>query len=155
MFLVELGALISVSWLTAVHIGPADVFATVGQAWLGLHGAPAVLGGATVRMVPLGLAGLVAAALVGGGSYYALQGKLGGSAGSSLDYVPADTLVFVGGLEPMSWSDLAAFRDSFSMGSKPEDMQKMVQDLLQAEGETPNCSLKHFEKYLGELNPSI
>lgn len=58
---VAIGALISVSWLTAVHVAPADVFATMGQAWLGLHGAPAVLGGVTVRMVPLGLAGLVAA----------------------------------------------------------------------------------------------
>lgn len=94
------------------------------------------------------VAGLVAAALVGGGSYYALQGKLGGSAGSSLDYVPADTLVFVGGLEPMSWSDLAAFRDSFSMGSKPEDMQKMVQDLLKAEGETPNQAPAGFRLLL-------
>lgn len=70
---VALGALISVSWLTAVHIGPADVFATVGQAWLGLHGAPAVLGGATVRMVPLGLAGLVAAGCAASAHHAAQQ----------------------------------------------------------------------------------
>ena len=34
------------------------------------------------------IAGLVAAALVGGGAYYALNGKLGGGSGvQSLDYV--------------------------------------------------------------------
>ncbi len=57
---VAVGALISVSWLTAVHIGPVEVFATMGQGWLALHGALASLGGANIRMVPLGLAGLVA-----------------------------------------------------------------------------------------------
>ena len=83
------------------------------------------------------IAGLVAAALVGGGAYYALNGKLGGGSGvQSLDYVPADTLVFAGGLEPMSWGDLAAFRDSFTMGSSPAEMQKMVDDLVKAELES-------------------
>ena len=83
------------------------------------------------------IAGLVAAALVGGGAYYALNGKLGGGSGvQSLDYVPADTLVFAGGLEPMSWGDLAAFRDSFTMGSNPAEMQKMVDELVKAELES-------------------
>lgn len=49
------GALASVSWLTAVHTTAAEVFATIGQGWLALHGVPAVLGGATIRMVPLGI----------------------------------------------------------------------------------------------------
>src|SRR5574344_1796817 len=83
------------------------------------------------------IAGLVAAAPVGGGAYYALNGNLAGGSGiQSLDYVPADTLVFEGGLEPMSWGDLAAFRDSFSMGSSPAEMQKMVDDLVKAELES-------------------
>jgi hypothetical protein len=94
------------------------------------------------------VAGLVAAALVGGGAYYTLQGKIGSTGGSSLDYVPADTLVFAGGLEPMSWSDLAAFRDSFSMGAKPEEMQKMVDSLLKSEGETSNKTPAGFRLLL-------
>ncbi|MFT3875414.1 MAG: DUF6350 family protein [Propioniciclava sp.] len=54
-----LGALISVSWLTAVHLPPAEVFGTIGQAWLSVHGATVVLGGVTLRMVPLGFAALL------------------------------------------------------------------------------------------------
>ncbi len=94
------------------------------------------------------VAGLVAVALVGGGAYYTLQGKMGSTGGSSLDYVPADTLVFAGGLEPMSWSDLAAFRDSFSVGAKPEEMQKMVDSLLKSEGETSNKTPAGFRLLL-------
>ncbi|MBP8039819.1 MAG: hypothetical protein KAY67_04670 [Aeromonadaceae bacterium] len=83
------------------------------------------------------IAGLVAAALVGGGAYYVTQGKLGGASGAqSLDYVPADTLVFAGGLEPMSWGDLAAFRDGFSVGSNPAEMQTFVNDLVKSETES-------------------
>lgn len=56
------GALIGIAWLGATHIAPADMLAAIGQAWLSLHGAPVVLGGVPLRIVPLGLAALVAGA---------------------------------------------------------------------------------------------
>ncbi len=71
---VVVGALAGVSWLTAAHTPAADVVATIGQGWLALHGVPATLGGATIRMVPLGLslmlvAGCAFAAHHAGGQY--------------------------------------------------------------------------------------
>ncbi len=80
------------------------------------------------------IATLVAAAVIGGGAYYALQHK-GASQASSLSYVPADTLVFAGGLEPMSWSQLAAFRDSFAFSGSPESTRKVIEELLKSEAE--------------------
>lgn len=80
------------------------------------------------------IATLVAAAVIGGGAYYALQYK-GASQASSLSYVPADTLVFAGGLEPMSWSQLAAFRDSFAFSGSPESTRKVIEELLKSEAE--------------------
>ena len=59
---VVVGLFASVSWLTAIHLAAADVFATIGQGWLALHGAAASIGGVHLGMVPLGLALLVAAA---------------------------------------------------------------------------------------------
>lgn len=58
---VLVGALVSVSWVTAAHTPAAQVLGTIGQAWLALHGAPATLGGATIRLVPLGLTLLLVA----------------------------------------------------------------------------------------------
>lgn len=57
---VLVGALVSVSWLTAVHVPAAEVFGTIGQGWLVLHGVPGGLAGATVRLVPLGATQLLA-----------------------------------------------------------------------------------------------
>ena len=57
---VLVGVLVSASWLTAIHLAAADVIATIGQGWLALHGVPVTLGEMTLRMVPLGLAGIVA-----------------------------------------------------------------------------------------------
>jgi hypothetical protein len=80
-----------------------------------------------IRMKKGVIATLVAAAVIGGGAYYALQHK-GASQASSLSYVPADTLVFAGGLEPMSWSQLAAFRDSFAFSGSPESTRKVIEE---------------------------
>lgn len=52
---VVVGALVSVSWITAPHVPAAEVLNAIGQGWLALHGVPVVLGGATLRMLPLGL----------------------------------------------------------------------------------------------------
>ena len=81
-----------------------------------------------------GVIATLVAAVIGGGAYYALQHK-GASQASSLSYVPADTLVFAGGLEPMSWSQLAAFRDSFAFSGSPESTRKVIEELLKSEAE--------------------
>lgn len=81
-----------------------------------------------------GVIATLVAAVIGGGAYYALQYK-GASQASSLSYVPADTLVFAGGLEPMSWSQLAAFRDSFAFSGSPESTRKVIEELLKSEAE--------------------
>ncbi len=58
---VAVAAVVSVGWLTAAHTPAPQVFGTIGQGWLALHGAPVVLGGATLRLVPLGLSLLLVA----------------------------------------------------------------------------------------------
>lgn len=44
------------------------------------------------------------AAALGAGAYYAVQQQNADAAGT-LTYVPADTLVFMGDLEPASWKE--------------------------------------------------
>ncbi|MDO5533170.1 MAG: DUF6350 family protein, partial [Propionibacteriaceae bacterium] len=59
---VVIGALVSVTWLTAVHTPAAQVVATIGQGWLAAHGVPVDLGGIHLAMPPLGLTALLVAA---------------------------------------------------------------------------------------------
>lgn len=49
------GALVSVSWLTAVHIPASEIFGIIGQGWLAVHGVTVGFGGATIRLMPLGI----------------------------------------------------------------------------------------------------
>lgn len=73
---VVVAALVTASWLTAAHTPASMVVATIGQAWLGVHGVPVTLGGATVRMVPLGITLLVAAACAFAAHHAAAQYEL-------------------------------------------------------------------------------
>ncbi len=45
------------------------------------------------------------AAALGAGAYYAIQQQNAGNTAGTLNYVPADTLVFMGDLEPASWKE--------------------------------------------------
>ena len=45
------------------------------------------------------------AAALGAGAYYAIQQQNAGDTAGTLNYVPADTLVFMGDLEPASWKE--------------------------------------------------
>lgn len=67
------------------------------------------------------LAGAVlAAAAIGGGSYYVVQQK---STSAILKYIPAETLFYVGDMQPMSWQDMASMRHTLMPGANL-DLQK-------------------------------
>ena len=57
------GVLVGGAWLSATWLPAETVLQTVGRGWLGLHGVGVELGGAEVRLAPLGLTLLVAIAL--------------------------------------------------------------------------------------------
>ena len=77
---VAVGAPVTVSWLTAAHTPAAQVFSTIGQGWLVAHGAPGVLGGATIRLVPLGLVLLLVAGCTLAAHHAAAQYELDAAA---------------------------------------------------------------------------
>ena len=86
------------------------------------------------------LAGLVvAAAAVGAGGYYFASHQKGAEAGS-LAYVPADTLLFAGGLEPMPWAAMTAFRDQFNFGMKPDQVNALIDEMIKADPESPDAA---------------
>lgn len=75
------------------------------------------------------------AAALGAGAYYAVQQQNTATAGS-LTYVPADTLVFMGDLEPASWKDTvsplqARFSQLFSGGAATsiQDIDKLQSEI--------------------------
>lgn len=103
---VVVGALASVSWLTAAHTPAAQVFGTIGQSWLALHGTPATLGGATIRLTPLGFTLLLVIGCALTAHHAAAQYELGagapakrwGIAWASVVGVCVATYVLVGGV---------------------------------------------------------
>ena len=86
------------------------------------------------------LAGLVVAAIAAGagGYYYASHNKAAGE--GALAYVPADTLLFAGGLEPMPWSAMAAFRDQFNFGMQPEQVNTLIEEMLKTDPQNPDAA---------------
>lgn len=107
------------------------------------------------------------AAAIGAGAYYAIQQQTDNTAGS-LAYVPADTLVFMGDLEPASWQETisplqARFSQIFAGSAKPSLQEiERIQKEIEAKPEEWNDGLKFifglYAEYVtlltkGTINP--
>lgn len=87
------------------------------------------------------------AAAIGAGAYYAIQQQTDNTL-TSLAYVPADTLVFMGDLEPASWQETisplqARFSQIFAGGTKASVQEiERLQKEIEAKPEEWNDGLK-------------
>lgn len=70
---VAIGAVVAVGWLDSPTLAPATVLDTIAQTWVGLHGAPFMLGAVRLTLIPLGLTGLVGVALAAVSRYALAQ----------------------------------------------------------------------------------
>lgn len=76
------------------------------------------------------------AAALGAGAYYAVQQQSAGDTAGTLTYVPADTLVFMGDLEPVSWKETisplqARFSQLFTGGvsTSVEEIERLQKEI--------------------------
>ena len=107
------------------------------------------------------IAGLVIAAVAAaGGGYYLQQQSAVGGGESSLSYVPADTLIFSGALEPASWQDNFAVLQTRWQGLIPEpdqlqsELDKLAKE-LDGEGQSADAGLRMLLGLYGEFATAL
>lgn len=86
--------------------------------------------------------GMVAAAVavaVAAGGWYAYH-QHSSVTMRSLAYVPADTLLFAGGTQPLSWSTLMAFRNQFNSGLDSHDVNGLLDALAAEDPQSPEAT---------------
>lgn len=86
--------------------------------------------------------GMVAAAVavaVAAGGWFAYH-QHSTVAMRSLAYVPADTLLFAGGTQPLPWSTLMAFRNQFNSGIDSQDLKQLLDSLADEDPQSPEAT---------------